>query len=481
MSSLQFNKNKIEIFIRKSFPNSIIESFEKFPTGIAGQTYKVKIRNPHKIIVVKLGKLKDKKTFVQNNKILNYLNDNQIPAPKVYFDILEKGGNKFVPLSDLATVKFGLKTGCNDFFIVKDITSQADDKLLQAVVNNIERITTIRQVQNKNLCLVKNGFNEFWLLEKQFLFPMLTSPKDLKTYSSIPDELPYSIFVVDLEKRDLKINHPYSFSYIMNGERKNLNGASSLSSRNKWYFVGSKTVPPLSFNYIISDSGKTFLLNAYSNNNFHNIYPKNEPKTIWLYLNSTFSWLTQQLIMRASLGEGAGKIETYDLAAIIIPNIDLENLKIDLGETKTYKDELGTLESLETVNPERVKLDAAILELIGYKDKTERAEVLLNLYRETYKLINSRSQKAQSLKGVKTQRNKIKFSVYVEQLKEMLVDGKYEAKNTFRFAKSLEKLVSEISSENKLQKKILDTYWKEKFGELFNEEKIANNDQIKLF
>ncbi|MDB4902665.1 MAG: Methylase [Mucilaginibacter sp.] len=404
-----------------------------------------------------------------------------LKAPNVYFDILEKGKEIFIPLSDLANVKFGIKTGCNDFFILKDITNKSADKLLNATVNNIDKFENIVQIKRRGLRLVKNGFNELWLIEEQFLFPMLTSPKDLKTYQSTPNELPYSIFVNDKEKKTLKDNYPYSFSYIFDGEKKNINRASSLASRNKWYFVGAKTVPTLSFSYMINDFGKTFSVDAYSNNNFHNIYSEKKAKTIWLYLNSTFSWLTQQLIMRVNLGDGAGKIETYDLAALPIPNIDLENLEIELGETKNYKEELGTLESLKTANPERLKLDDAILEAIGYENKGEREEILLELYQSTYKLINARLLKAQSLKGVKTQRKKVAFSVYVEQLKELLVEGKYEAKNTFKFAKQLEKIVYEISSENKLQKKILDTYWKEKFGELFNEEKIASNEQTKLF
>lgn len=101
MSSLKFNKNKIEVLIRKSFPNSMLESYEKFPTGIAGLTYKVKINNPSKTLVVKLGKLKDKKTFVQNNKILNYLNDNQLPAPRVFSEGVSDG--KFVTIMDYSS------------------------------------------------------------------------------------------------------------------------------------------------------------------------------------------------------------------------------------------------------------------------------------------------------------------------------------------------------------------------------------------
>ena len=216
-------------------------------------------------------------------------------------------------------------------------------------------------------------------------------------------------------------------------------------------------------------------------NNFHYIYAKTNAKSIWLYMNSTISWLIQQLVMRSNLGDGAGKIETYELADFPLIAIDLENMDIDPGPTKNYKEEFGSLESLKTVNPARIKLDSAILEAIGYKKKKEREEVLLELYKATYQLINARFKKAQSMKTVKAQRNKVGWSAYIEQLKTMLIDGRYIAKNTITFGKEVENLISEITAEKKMQKKILDAYWKERFGEYYDENTIVNNDQMSLF
>ena len=54
-----------------------------------------------------------------------------LKAPKIYFDIIEKGSTLFVPLKDLAEVKFGIKTGCNEFFIVEDVTDKLQDSILQ--------------------------------------------------------------------------------------------------------------------------------------------------------------------------------------------------------------------------------------------------------------------------------------------------------------------------------------------------------------
>lgn len=63
----------------------------------------------------------------------------------------------------------------------------------------------------------------------------------------------------------------------------------------------------------------------------------------------------------------------------------------------------------------------------------------------------------------------------------MLHEANIPAKNTLTFAKQITKVVSQITSESKLQKKILDTYWKEKFSEGFDEKKIAGSMQGKMF
>lgn len=121
------------------------------------------------------------------------------------------------------------------------------------------------------------------------------------------------------------------------------------------------------------------------------------------------------------------------------------------------------------------------MEAVGYTNKKERDDVLLELYRQTYHLIDARLRKAQSQKSAKSKRNRIELTVYMNQLKEMLIEGKYKAKNTIKFAKQLEKLVSEITAESKLQKKILNKYWKEKYGKTFNTKEIALQSQTKLF
>jgi hypothetical protein len=408
-----------------------------------------------------------------------------LKAPKVYFDIMKRGLTKFEPLGNLASVKFGIKTGADSFFIVKDLTEKITSKNLIGALNNIENISDIQTLKSHKLKVVSNGNNEVWLIEKEFVIPCLSSPKDTHNYKLNIKSLPYSVLLINFELDKIKKEFPYTFQYLKHGMRKKVHEIPSCASRNIWYSFYSKLAPQLSFNSIINDFGKTYLGKVYPKaDGLKSIYV-NESKnvdSIWYYLNSTLSWLQQQFIMRINFGDGAGDIKVYELAdmpILLIANIKALNIK--LGETKNFRTELGDLSSLKTVNPQRLMLDTAVLEAIGYKKKKEREDVLLELYKTTYQLIDARLQKAQSLKGVKAQRNKVEFSVYLEQLKNMLLEGKYQAKNTITFGRQVEKLINDITSDNRLQKKIIDAYWKERFGDLYNEQTIVGKDQLKLF
>ena len=83
-----FNKKRMERVIRKVFLNSSIVSYKKLEGGLVHTTFKVKIKDPDKDIVVRISKNKNLTRIQKNNKILNYLNDSHIPAPKIYLEMI---------------------------------------------------------------------------------------------------------------------------------------------------------------------------------------------------------------------------------------------------------------------------------------------------------------------------------------------------------------------------------------------------------
>jgi type I restriction-modification system DNA methylase subunit len=464
------NINIVKFIYLKSKLSDVLKEF-KNPDKLVSFIEKEKISTENKLFKLTCVVQSE---LCDENKWSIYLK-----APKVYFDIIKKGKNKFIPLNKKADVKFGIKTGCNEFFIVTDVTKKIKETMFNTIVNNTENIVILDEILENELCIIRNGYNELWLIEKKFLKPMLASPKEVNKYKLISNDIKNSVILINERPQHLK--DTYAWKYILYGKKKGINTRETCASRDLWYNLGDRELPNMSFNYMINDFGKTFLGKFFTNNNFHNIYIRKNTKSIWYFLNSTISWFIQQLTIRSNMGDGVGKIETYELSNFPVLDIDLENLEIDLGETKNYKEELGSLSDLSTVNPQRVKLDSEIMKAIGFTNKKEREEVLMEMYRATVQMIESRFAKAQSLNSVKKQRNKIEFTAYTEHLKQLILDEKIQPNNNIKFFKAIQKLVKKLTADSRLQNKILESYWKDTYNESCDEKAIAQKDQTNLF
>ena len=49
-------------------------------------------------------------------------------APDLYFEIMNRFREKFVPLGKLSKIRFGVKTGCDDFFMPRDVTRGSSEE-----------------------------------------------------------------------------------------------------------------------------------------------------------------------------------------------------------------------------------------------------------------------------------------------------------------------------------------------------------------
>jgi hypothetical protein len=226
---------------------------------------------------------------------------------------------------------------------------------------------------------------------------------------------------------------------------------------------------------------------------YGNFRDKKRKNLYSISLNSTFSILQTELMGRVNLGDGL--LTTYgpDLKKLQVIDIEGENYSKEIDEVykslkgvevKSIFEELGTENSeeldLTKVVDYRLKIDDLFLRILGYENAAERENILQQMYSATIKIIKKRLTKAKSQDAAKKQKKTVEFENYNQQLNELLLDNKAEAKETLTFKKELEKTIAEITLEKRLQNRLFDNYWRSKFGNNFDEKEVANENQIKM-
>jgi type I restriction-modification system DNA methylase subunit len=290
-------------------------------------------------------------------------------APDIYWTILEKGKGKLVRLGDIAEVRFGIKTGANDFFYL--------DK------------TKIAQ----------------WQIEPRFLQPVIVSPRECRSIMVEPDALKFKVFVCNVPKS--KLLGTKALKYIEWGESQDFALRPSCANRNPWYDLGTRIPAKILWPMIHSDRPGVYL-----NNNGvlvdHNLFEilTNSHFEVWASLFWAGQIIFRELYGRSNLGQGALKTEGHDIKELMVLGPQLfssEHLgiikhsitNISKRVIKSIGEEVGVKNHNVAPHPlqDRVPLDNVIFDIIELNLR-EREEV----YRVAYELVNKRLTKSESLK-----------------------------------------------------------------------------------
>ena len=273
-------------------------------------------------------------------------------APDIYWTILEKGKDKLVRLGDVAEVRRGFTTGANEFFYL-----------------NAEQI-------------------QAWGIEDEFLKPVIKSPRECKSIRVDPSQLQFKLFMCHADKAAL--SGTAALDYIEWGESQGYHQRPSCRGRARWWDLGQREMPSLSFNYLISSTARTlYALNGcYTSDNFQEVHADSGLiLPLCASLNSSLFQLMVNMAGRSNFGGGLLKIQTYEVS---------ELLCLD-PKTFAFEDAaVFTSSSWEMLDPsdDRRALDAIIFDALGLT-QGERDGV----YDAVVNLVESRLRKARSLKG----------------------------------------------------------------------------------
>jgi len=316
-----------------------------------------------------------------------------IRAPEIFFTILEKAKDKLVPLKEVADVKFGIKTGANEFFY-------------------------LTEEQIKKWKIEK----EFWMHQENGRWIpnyVIKSPRECKSIVVKPEELKYRVLMIHKDRGQLKRTNV--LKYIKWGESKGFHKRPTCASRKNWWDL-EEIKGDLLCMMSINDRF-VFWENhgAYIDARLYSIIPtrklvKETPVgNLAAVLNSTLTFLFNEMWGRVNLGEGVLDVKVYEYQQMpIVKSNLLDKLpQLDRPLLPVF-DEIGarTLQevSLDKVKPDRRELDKIVMgEILGLSDEEQ-----LEVYRAVVDLVGSRLRKAKSVQKVKKTKGGINLDLMVE-------------------------------------------------------------------
>jgi methylase of polypeptide subunit release factors len=324
-------------------------------------------------------------------------------APEIFNKLLKHGGNRFVPLGQIAEVRFGVKSGCDAFFFPKDMTAE---KLAENLTDaDFKERYGITKKQTEKIRIVHAGDKSQHLIEAEYLEPEIHSLMEIDSFEIKGNELGRKIILVSESKDELKGKN--ILKYIKWGEREKFDEritvANRISTDKEWYDLTHERpaqiiLPKLQqYRHIISLNSELLL----NNSSLLSVYTSEEfSKELCAILNSTFVALSKQFFGRIHGAEGSLQLDVYSAQMMFVPNpreatsqtrkkivsaFDLMRKRkalpmvdVDSNDEENWTGELALAD--------RQALDDAVLELIGIDDAEERKELRDELYREITKL-----------------------------------------------------------------------------------------------
>jgi len=302
-------------------------------------------------------------------------------APDIYWTILEKGQAKFVRLETVARVKFGIKTGANEFFY-------------------LDKAALSR-----------------WEIESEFLKPIVLSSRECSTINVQPSQLKYMAFTCHDTKKALKGTK--ALKYIEWGESQGFHKRPSCASRPLWYDLGVRKPGKVLWPMIHNDRPGAYL-NEYDVLVDHNLFEivTDYPDVVWASLFWIGQIIFRELYGRANLGEGALKTEGVDIKKLMVVRPDIisnDQIKIiqvaisklssrsinNVSEESGIRLNNGHVHSIQPMQ-DRAMIDDLIFDILELKQGEREA-----VYIAAYDLVTRRLTKSETFKRKEKSNGKV--------------------------------------------------------------------------
>jgi hypothetical protein len=349
-------------------------------------------------------------------------------APNLYFRIMEHYANRFVPLGEITTIRFGVKSGCDAFFMPRDVSQKFLEDYSKLEWNDAPLHTHCKraEVDSGKVKLILAGDGTVHPVESEYLRPEVHSLMNVSRPVIAASELDRLVLFVSKPMSELK--GTYVQKYLRYGEHNSFASKkskavpvperSTCANREPWYDL-TYTKPgaffwPMAqqYRHVIPANPE----NLICNHNLFDVHPfelsEEQVAALQAIVNSTLLANFKTFYGRYAGTEGNLKTEVVDVNLIEVPDprqatkAVAKKLRDALKElsrrdtrpmveedfmechdskraTKLAEKPIGLPWELQ--QPDRRALDLAVFELLGVSDAAEREKLCDELYHETAK------------------------------------------------------------------------------------------------
>ena len=351
----------------------------------------------------------------QNSTVLGkYLNGNwgakYLRAPSIYYKLINTAKEKFISLDTIVDVKYGIKTGANDFFYLRNDTERALEMDEKAYLIEFGVSKEKHQGLWKSCSWYYSEMTkQHHIIEQRFVVPLFKTQSEAERLDVNVKKLKGCVFMCNENKNRLANTKAKALDYIKIAEQVpyEINKVASVSSRELWYslasaaFVGDFIFPSkIGEKYRLIDNRKA---QVYCDKVSYAIKVKEQYEQdtdiIFALLNSiTFRFLVDLFSRQMT---GAQTLSDVDVNVVertlILKPTFLHDKRNEIKEiiSKIKQKETNTI-FIEAADEDKKALDLMILEAIGLT-KIERNE----LYKAATDYVQERTEKSNSVKTVK--------------------------------------------------------------------------------
>jgi hypothetical protein len=297
-------------------------------------------------------------------------------APDIFFTILEKGKGKLVRLGDIAEVRYGIKTGANEFFYLEPTDKPAPAGYLH----------------------VRNGAGWEGEIEEEFLTPFLFPLKEVERYEVDPSHLERKVLVCSWTKEELRRQRKKGvLSYIEYGERQGFDRRPSVRGRPLWYAIPEQNPPHCVSNQFLGERlGFPYLYNALVCNVFFvATFTHTDALTGTALLNSIVSLLAAEVTSRKTYGIGVAYLYGPEIRALPVMRPDVLSFedRQHLHRAFSSMRKRAILKIADEIHqPDRRALDEVVFDVLGLTAGEREA-----VYEAVVNLVRARLEKARSV------------------------------------------------------------------------------------